>query len=72
LLRFVYKFYNFLLLFIIYSRMEQAPRISLSRPKPKNDQVMKRILSAFRRHLKDQYRKMYDRRYYYWIPSTLR
>ena len=33
---------------------------------------MKRILRAFRRHLKDQYRKMYDRRYYYWIPSTLR
>ena len=35
-------------------------------------QVMMRILSTLRRHLKDQYWKLNDRRYYYWIPSTVR
>ena len=60
------------MLFIIYSSIEQAPRMALSRPKPKNDQIMKRIMRVFRHHLKDQYPKMYDCRYYYWISSTLR
>ena len=50
--------------------MEQTPPKTYRRSK--SDQIMKRILRAFRRHLKEQYREMYDRRYYYWIPTTVR
>ena len=38
----------------------------------KTDMVMKRLLRAFRHHLKMQYQEVNQRRYYYWIPETLR
>ena len=38
----------------------------------KTDIVIKRILRAFRFYLKKQYQEVYSRRYYYWVPATLK